>query len=149
MHAVVFEVVANILVFVILMIFASAAPAQSGVLTIVSSVVAMTWNYLFNRLFDGLQARLGFRKGLLVRSMHAVAFEAGLLLVLIPFAAWWLQITLFDALRLECGLVLFFLAYALVFNLLWDRARDHRVRNRSQKRRRALVCKCNTHSGAS
>ncbi|URW93532.1 chlorhexidine efflux transporter, partial [Pantoea agglomerans] len=29
-----------------------------------------------------------------MRCLHAVLFEAGLLLVLIPFAAWWLDITL-------------------------------------------------------
>lgn len=128
MHAVIFEVVANILVFIILMRFAAAAPAQSGVLTLVSSAVAMGWNYLFNWLFDALQARLGFRKGLVARCLNALAFEAGLLLVLIPFAAWWLAIALPDAFRLECGLVLFFLAYALAFNLLWDCVRDYRFR---------------------
>lgn len=130
MHAVIFEVVANILVFIILMRFAAAAPAQSGVLTLVSSAVAMGWNYLFNWLFDALQARFGFRKGLMARCLHALAFEAGLLLVLIPFAAWWLGIALPDAFRLECGLVLFFLAYALVFNLLWDNVRDYCFRKR-------------------
>ncbi|MDJ0476352.1 chlorhexidine efflux transporter, partial [Pantoea eucalypti] len=33
LHAVVFEVAANVLVFIILMIWASAAPAQSALLT--------------------------------------------------------------------------------------------------------------------
>jgi len=129
MHAVLFEVVANILVFIILMVFASAAPAQSGVLTLVSSFVAMAWNYLFNLLFDTVQQRVGFKKGLLVRSLHAILFEAGLLVVLVPFAAWWLEITLLAAIRLELGLVLFFLVYTLLFNLAWDLSRD-RLGNR-------------------
>jgi len=124
MHAIVFEVAANILVFIILMRFASAAPAQSGVLTLVSSAVAMAWNYLFNLLFDIAQQRLGFKKGLAVRSLHALLFEAGLLLVLIPFAAWWLEVSLVKAIQLELGLVLFFLVYTLLFNLVWDLARD-------------------------
>jgi len=127
MHAVLFEVVANILVFIILMVFASAAPAQSGVLTLVSSFVAMAWNYLFNLLFDTVQQRVGFKKGLLVRSLHAILFEAGLLLVLVPFAAWWLEVTLLAAIRLELGLVLFFLIYTLLFNLAWDLSRDRLV----------------------
>jgi len=127
MHAVLFEVVANILVFIILMVFASAAPAQSGVLTLVSSFVAMAWNYLFNLLFDTVQQRVGFKKGLLVRSLHAILFEAGLLLVLVPFAAWWLEVTLLTAIRLELGLVLFFLIYTLLFNLAWDLSRDRLV----------------------
>jgi len=124
MHAILFEVIANILVFIILIAFSSAAPAQSGVLTLVSSAVAMAWNYFFNVLFDFAQQRTGFKKGLGVRSLHALLFETGLLLVLVPFAAWWLEITLLAAIRLETGLVLFFLAYTLVFNLVWDLARD-------------------------
>lgn len=123
MHAVMFEVVANILVFIILMTFASAAPAQSGVLTLVSSAVAMAWNYLFNLLFDIAQQHIGFKKGLMVRCLHALLFEAGLLLVLVPFAAWWLVVSLVAAIRLEFGLVLFFLVYTLLFNLAWDLAR--------------------------
>ncbi|RPE01278.1 PACE efflux transporter [Candidatus Pantoea deserta] len=129
-HAVAFEVVANLLVFTLLIIFASAAPSQSGVLTLVSSLTAMLWNYLFNLIFDGLQAHFGFRKGFLARSIHAIAFEAGLLLVLIPFAAWWLSITLRSALKLECGLVLFFLLYTLIFNLIWDRLSE-KIKNRN------------------
>lgn len=124
MHAVVFEIVANSLVFIILMVCASAPPTQSGVLTLVSSAVAMAWNYLFNLLFDMAQQHIGFKKGLLVRSLHALLFEAGLLLVLVPFAAWWLKVTLLAAIRLELGLVLFFLVYTLLFNLAWDLARE-------------------------
>ena len=120
LHAVVFEVAANVLVFIILMIWASAAPAQSALLTIVSSTLAMGWNYLFNLMFDSIQLRTGFKKDWRMRCLHAVLFEAGLLVVLIPFAAWWLNITLLAALKLECGLVLFFLVYAYLFNLIWD-----------------------------
>ncbi|MEN4535913.1 PACE efflux transporter [Pantoea agglomerans] len=124
LHAVVFEVVANVLVFFILIIITSAAPSQSLLLTLVSSTLAMGWNYLFNLMFDSVQLRIGFKKNLRMRCFHAVLFEAGLLLVLIPFAAWWLDITLFSALRLESGLVLFFLTYAFLFNLLWDWGRS-------------------------
>ncbi|MGC1045691.1 PACE efflux transporter [Pantoea agglomerans] len=129
LHAVVFEVAANVLVFIILIIFASAAPAQSALLTVASSTLAMGWNYLFNLIFDRVQLQRGFRKDWRIRCLHAVLFEAGLLLFLIPFAAWWLNITLLAALKLECGLVLFFLIYAYLFNLLWDYGRDARHRN--------------------
>lgn len=120
LHAVIFEVAANVLVFIILIIGASAAPAKSALLTVVSSTLAMGWNYLFNLMFDRVQQQTGFKKDWRMRCLHSVLFEAGLLLVLIPFAAWWLDITLLAALKLECGLVLFFLVYAYLFNLLWD-----------------------------
>lgn len=126
LHAVIFEVAANALVFIILIILASAAPAQSALLTVVSSTLAMGWNYLFNLIFDNVQLRTGFKKDWRIRCLHAVLFEAGLLLVLIPFASWWLNITLLAALKLECGLVLFFLVYAYFFNLIWDYGRAAR-----------------------
>ncbi|CAH6380047.1 hypothetical protein DAPPPG734_24850 (plasmid) [Pantoea agglomerans] len=86
----------------------------------------MGWNYLFNLIFDSVQLRTGFKKDWRMRCLHAVLFEAGLLLVLIPFAAWWLNITLPEALKLECGLVIFFLVYAYLFNLIWDYGRATR-----------------------
>ncbi|WP_031593861.1 PACE efflux transporter [Pantoea agglomerans] len=126
LHAVIFEFAANVLVFIILISWASAAPAQSALLTIISSTLAMGWNYLFNLIFDSVQLRTGFKKDWRMRCLHAVLFEAGLLLVLIPFAAWWLNITLPEALKLECGLVIFFLVYAYLFNLIWDYGRATR-----------------------
>lgn len=57
----------------------------------------------------------------------AKSVTAGLLLVLVPFAAWWLKVTLLAAIRLELGLVLFFLIYTLLFNLAWDLSRDRLV----------------------
>ena len=130
LHAVIFEVVANVLVFIILIIFASAAPSKSALLTVVSSMLAMGWNYLFNLIFDSVQLRAGFKKDWRMRCLHAVLFEAGLLLAFLPFAAWWLDITLLAALKLQCGLVLFFLVYAYLFNLIWDYGRS--VRNRKK-----------------
>lgn len=129
LYAVIFEVVANILVFIILMIWASAAAAQSALLTLASSTLAMGWNYLFNLMFDSVQLRVGFKKNGWIRCLHAVLFEAGLLWVLIPFAAWWLDISLLAALKLECGLVIFFLVYTWLFTLLWDYGRAARSRS--------------------
>jgi len=123
LHAVLFEVIANVLVFIILIILASAAPSQSALLIIVSSTLAMGWNYLFNLIFDSVQLRKGFKKDWRMRCLHSISFELGLLLILIPFAAWWLNITLLAALKLECGLVLFFLVYTYLFNLVWDYGR--------------------------
>jgi uncharacterized membrane protein len=81
LHAVIFEVAANVLVFIILIIGASAAPAKSALLTVVSSTLAMGWNYLFNLMFDRVQQQTGFKKDWRMRCLHSVLFEAGLLLV--------------------------------------------------------------------
>ncbi|MDQ1215043.1 PACE efflux transporter [Pantoea anthophila] len=134
LHAIIFEVVANSLVIILLMIYASAAPAKSALLTVTSSTLAMGWNYLFNLIFDEFQLRKGFKKTWWIRCLHSLLFETGLLIILIPFAAWWLNITLFSALKLEFGLVLFFLVYACLFNLLWDYGRSLRLNKKSISR---------------
>lgn len=63
LHATIFEIVANVLVFSILIVFASAAPTQSGVLTLVSSLIAMLWNYLFNLFLTAYRHALASEKG--------------------------------------------------------------------------------------
>jgi uncharacterized membrane protein len=93
---------------------------QMGVLTLVFATVAMLWNMLFNYLFDQAQRRMGFHRGLKVRLYHALLFEIGLVLVLVPLAAWWLSISLWAAFWLDIGLILFFLPYTVVFNWGYD-----------------------------
>ncbi|MCY1432315.1 Chlorhexidine efflux transporter [compost metagenome] len=80
----------------------------------------MLWNMLFNWLFDRAQHRLGFQRDLRLRLCHAALFEAGLIVVLVPLAAWWLSIGLLEALLLDIGLILFFLPYTVGFNWSWD-----------------------------
>jgi uncharacterized membrane protein len=95
----------------------------------------MLWNMLFNALFDRLQLRLGFSRTLAVRAGHAVVFEIGLVLAVVPLAAWWLGISLWQAFLLDIGIVLFFLPYTFVYNLTYDNLRV-RVMNRSARRAR-------------
>ena len=96
---------------------------DTGVLTAIISLVAMSWNIVFNIGFDKLQRRLGFERTMLVRAAHALAFETGLLLIVVPIAAWWLKIGLLQALLVDFGLAMFFLPYTFVFNLVYDKVR--------------------------
>ena len=52
---------------------------------------------------------------------HAIGFEGGLLLVALPLVAWWLSISLWQALLLDLGFVFFYLVYAFVYNLAYDK----------------------------
>ena len=97
--------------------------AHIGLLTLMISLVAMTWNMVFNSLFDRAQRRMGFERTLVARGVHAVMFEIGLLLVVIPLAAWWLGIGLWEAFILDIGIALFFLPYTFVFNWSYDHVR--------------------------
>lgn len=98
--------------------------AHMGALTLMISLVAMTWNMVFNALFDSAQQRLGFHRTLTARAVHAVLFEIGLLIAVVPLAAWWLSISLWHAFVLDIGIVLFFLPYTFGFNWTYDLLRE-------------------------
>lgn len=97
--------------------------AHMGALTLMISLVAMVWNMVFNGLFDRAQQRMGFRKTMGARALHALLFEIGLLLAVVPLAAWWLDIGLWEAFVLDIGIALFFLPYTFVFNWCYDHLR--------------------------
>ena len=108
--------------------------AHIGWLTLMISLIAMSWNMLFNLLFDRTQRRLGFDRTVAARVVHAVLFEIGLLLAIVPLAAWWLSIGLWQAFVLDIGIALFFLPYTFSFNWTYDVLRARLI---SRKIRRA------------
>ena len=67
-----------------------------------------------------------------MRITHAVLFELGLIVVLVPLAAWWLSIGLVEAFLLDIGLLLFFLPYTLAFNWTYDTLRARLVESRAE-----------------
>lgn len=104
--------------------------AHIGVLTLMISLVAMLWNMVFNSLFDRAQRRLGFERKVAARVVHALLFELGLILAVVPMAAWWLDIGLWDAFVLDIAIVLFFLPYTFVYNWTYDYVRAKVVARR-------------------
>lgn len=94
-----------------------------GVIGLGSAITATLWNYVYNLGFDRAMLRLtgGTAKTVPLRVLHAVLFEGGLLTVLLPCIAWYLGISLFDALMLDLWIAGFYLAYAFVFNWAYDR----------------------------
>ena len=97
--------------------------AHMGLLTLMISLLAMAWNMAFNALFDSAQRRWGFTRNFKARAVHAVLFEIGLIMAVVPLAAWWLDIGLWAAFVLDIGIVLFFLPYTFVFNWTYDTLR--------------------------
>ena len=122
LHALIFEGLALVLCAPVVAWAMQRPLLQAGSLTLAMSLVAMAWNLVFNWLFDRLQARCGFRRGLGVRIGHALLFELGLVVMLVPLAAWWLSIGLWQALLMDIGLLLFFLPYTVAFNYAYDQA---------------------------
>ena len=122
-HAVVFEVLAVAICAPLGAWLLDYSLAHMGLLTLMISLIAMAWNMVFNSIFDDAQRRLGFTRNLAARAVHSVLFEIGLILAVVPLAAWWLDIGLWEAFVLDIGIVLFFLPYTFAFNLTYDQVR--------------------------
>lgn len=94
---------------------------HSGGLAVIASVIAVLWNLTFNALFERWESRQALRgRSLKRRIAHAIGFEGGLVAFLVPIFAWWLDVSLWDALAMDLGLVVFFLIYTFVFNWAFD-----------------------------
>jgi uncharacterized membrane protein len=94
---------------------------HSGVLSVMASIVAVVWNLAFNALFERWESRQSVRgRGVGRRIAHAIGFEGGLVAFLVPMFAWWLDVSLLQALTMDLGLVVFFLVYTFVFNWSFD-----------------------------
>lgn len=122
-HAIAFELI-GILIATPLAAFAFHLHAgDSAVIIVGSATVAMVWNYVYNLVFDKALNRLAGTtlKSGPVRIAHAVLFEIGLLIMLMPLIALYLGISLWQALIMDLAFALFYMVYALVFNLAYDR----------------------------
>ncbi len=97
--------------------------ADVGMVGLGTSLVAALWNYVYNLGFD--HALLRFKgdtsRGIGLRVLHAVLFEGGLMAMLMPVIAWYLGIGLVEAFLMDVSFSLFYMGYAFVFNLAYDR----------------------------
>jgi uncharacterized membrane protein len=95
---------------------------HASVAAVAASAIAVVWNLVYNTLFERWEARQAVKgRGVARRIAHALGFEAGLVVMLVPLFAWWLGVSLWQAFVLDLGLIVFFLVYTYVFNLGFDR----------------------------
>ncbi len=133
-HAVLFEILGILFATPLAMWLTGKSATSMAALSAVISGMATLWNMVFNWLFDRFQRRLGFERTLYVRVLHACAFELGLIIMVVPVVAWWIDSSLWHALVLDIGLVLFFLPYTFIYNLVYDKVRTLLVAHRRYKK---------------
>ncbi|WP_296236449.1 PACE efflux transporter [Psychrobacter sp. UBA5136] len=94
-----------------------------GIMALAGSIVATFWNYFYNILFDRAMLRLrgAVQKTVAIRVLHAVLFEGGLLLLFLPVIAWYLNISLWQAFKMDIAMSTFYLTYAFVYNWVYDK----------------------------
>lgn len=122
-HAISFELIGIALATPLAALAFHLPGGDSAVIVVAGATIAMAWNYIYNLGFDHAMVRLrgGTAKTPLIRVFHALLFELGLLLIMLPAIAWYLQISLWDALVMDIALALFYMGYAFVFNWAYDR----------------------------
>ena len=95
-----------------------------GIITLVASLIATAWNFVYNLWFD--KALLAWRgttgKTLPIRVAHALLFEGGLLVLFLPLLAWYLGITLWQAFIMDIAMSVFYVVYGFVYNWVYDKA---------------------------
>jgi len=122
-HALTFELIAMLICAPLFSWLMDLPLAEMGVMTLMFAVVAMVWNMVFNAIFERVERRYRLSRTVILRVVHACLFEGGLVLMLVPLAAWWLDVGLWEAFVLDVGIMLLFLPYTFCFNFAYDHLR--------------------------
>lgn len=122
LFALAFEAIGFVCSSLILLAFSHADTATATSAAAGCMVIALIYNYLFNWGFEAWEKRQSVKgRSLKRRLMHGTLFEAGLIFLMVPFLAWIMQITLWQAFLYDAGLLIFFAIYTVVFTWAFDR----------------------------
>lgn len=122
LYAIFYELIAILVVGPGLAYFLDHSMAETLPLAVVMSGIALTWGFCFNFMFESWEAKQ-VKKGrsFMRRVAHALLFEGGLVFILVPLMAWWLNTSLIEALLADLVVLIFFLIYSFVFTYGFDR----------------------------
>lgn len=122
-HSILYEIILLALLVPICTYVLQQAPTKIGALGVFLSLSAMSWNYIYNIGFDRVLHSLGrplYPRGFRLRTLHAILFEGGLVLVTIPAMMWWLKISLWQAVVMDLTFLLLVPIYTMAYNWLYD-----------------------------
>ncbi|CAM3780815.1 PACE efflux transporter [Serratia silvae] len=98
------------------------APSSTGPLAVIITTIAVSWNLIYNYLYEFWESRQASRTRTLKRRiLHAVGFQLTLVVYLIPLIAWWMEISLVQAFLLDMALIVIIPCYTFVFNWAFDK----------------------------
>ncbi|MGP5503507.1 PACE efflux transporter [Psychrobacter celer] len=121
-YVTVFEIIAIISSTYILMMLSGSDAAESLPVAVMVSLAAVIWNFLYNTVFEAWERRRQVAaRTLLIRSVHAIGFEGGLVLICLPLYMLWYDVGLVAAFMMEAALLLYFLVYTFMFTLAFDK----------------------------
>jgi uncharacterized membrane protein len=130
-HAILFEVFALVILVPLMSYGFGMDMLHFGALAVILALCAMACNMAYNHVYEAMEHRFGWRRTVNMRVFHTLGFEACFMAVALPLTAWWLEISLLDALLLDLVFSVFFMLYAFCFNWIFDIARHRLARRRA------------------
>ena len=127
LHMVLFEVVALIFMAIGATYIVGGGAVKMAGLALSLSLIAMTWNYVYNYGYDKIYGADRSKRTKKTRILHGLGFELGLMLVSFPLLMWVLQLDFWTVLVMDIGIVIFFVLYAIAFIWAYDSIRDQLV----------------------
>lgn len=121
-YVTIFEILAILLSTLILVQLSGSDAAQSLPLAIMVSGAAVVWNFIYNSAFEYIEKRWQINhRTLIIRALHALGFEGGLILICLPLYMLWFNVGIWTAFIMEAALLAFFLIYTFIFTLIFDK----------------------------
>lgn len=117
-----YEVIGMIISSVGLAILAGDSVEHTGPLSVMITTIAVTWNFIYNVLYEKWEARQNSNIRTVKRRVgHAIGFQLSLVLFLIPLIAWWMDISLIAAFWLDVAFIIIIPIYTFIFNWSFDK----------------------------
>jgi len=117
-----YEVIGMIISSVGLSILAGDSVEHTGPLSVMITTIAVTWNFIYNVLYEKWEARQSSNIRTVKRRVgHAIGFQLTLVLFLIPLIAWWMDISLIAAFWLDVAFIIIIPIYTFIFNWSFDK----------------------------
>ncbi|MCL1126554.1 PACE efflux transporter [Shewanella surugensis] len=123
-HAVLFECIALMILIPASYLLTEKGSVSMSLVMAGLSLFAVIWNYVYNLIFDWKFGYDRLSRTLFIRIIHSCGFETGLILLTLPVVAYVLTISLGSAFLLEAAFFIFFFIYAIIFNWLYDIAKE-------------------------
>lgn len=116
-----YEVITLVIIGTVFYFFSEKNISHSSMLAVVTVVLAIVWNTAYNTMFEWWEYRRSIRgRNIKRRIFHAIGFEVGFVSITLPLFAWWLDLSLWDAFKLDIGLTLFFMFFTFFYNWIFD-----------------------------
>lgn len=133
LYVTLFELLGILFSTLLLMALSKGDAQESLPVAVIISTAAVVWNFIYNTGFESWELRRQIMvRTFKVRSLHAIGFEGGLLLICLPLYMLWYGVGVWTAISMEIALLTFFLVYTFVFTLLFDQVfvrTNHQLKN--------------------